>query len=254
MLAVRKYSCLAANTVFRLQVLKEVAKALIRHFVVVVVSGSLLFLSLCCPSHPSLLLCKCQYHHSLCDESSAHSVPSRPCVRVSPHCCWILAMHYCLSPMGACSSSWTIVQVGCESHFAALVEFSPSPFIRLFIRLVWRWVVSVEVDYWLASRFQEVGVGETILDAARCHHQDDCSIKMGSIESHCTVSLVVMGRVSRQCPVSIWRMKINHNFWTERRAKVIHLQAYNALLLGQTGSQPSPFIIIDGSQLSPFII
>ena len=33
-----------------------------------------------------------------------------------------------------------------------------------------------------------------------CHHQDDFCIKMSSDESHFNVSLIVMDKVTRQCP------------------------------------------------------
>ena len=33
-----------------------------------------------------------------------------------------------------------------------------------------------------------------------CHHQNDFCIKMGSDESHFNVSLIVRGKVTRQCP------------------------------------------------------
>ena len=34
----------------------------------------------------------------------------------------------------------------------------------------------------------------------RCHHQNDSCIKMGSDESHFDASLIVMDKVTRQCP------------------------------------------------------
>ena len=34
----------------------------------------------------------------------------------------------------------------------------------------------------------------------QCHHQNDSCIKMGSNESHFNVSLIVMDKVTRQCP------------------------------------------------------
>ena len=33
-----------------------------------------------------------------------------------------------------------------------------------------------------------------------CHHQNDSCIKMGSDESHLNVLLIVVGKVTRQCP------------------------------------------------------
>ena len=35
---------------------------------------------------------------------------------------------------------------------------------------------------------------------AHCHHQNDSCIKMGCNESHFNVSLIVMDKVTRQCP------------------------------------------------------
>ena len=33
-----------------------------------------------------------------------------------------------------------------------------------------------------------------------CHHQNDSCIKLGSDENHFNVSLIVRGKVTRQCP------------------------------------------------------
>ena len=46
----------------------------------------------------------------------------------------------------------------------------------------------------------EVGKREIIYLSLHCHHQKDSCIKMGSDESHFNVSLIVRGRVTRQCP------------------------------------------------------
>ena len=47
----------------------------------------------------------------------------------------------------------------------------------------------------------EVGEeGDYIYPSLHCYHQNDSCIKMGSDESHCTVSLIVMDKVTRQCP------------------------------------------------------
>ena len=42
-------------------------------------------------------------------------------------------------------------------------------------------------------------VGEVYL-SLHCHHQNDSCIQMGSDESHFNVSLIVRGKVTRQCP------------------------------------------------------
>ena len=41
---------------------------------------------------------------------------------------------------------------------------------------------------------------EIIYLSLHCHHQRDSCIKIGSDESHFNVSLIVMGKVTRQCP------------------------------------------------------
>ena len=46
----------------------------------------------------------------------------------------------------------------------------------------------------------EVGEREMKYLSLNCHHQNDFCIKMGSGESHFTVSLIVRDKVSRQCP------------------------------------------------------
>ena len=46
----------------------------------------------------------------------------------------------------------------------------------------------------------EVGEREIIYLSLHCHHQNDSSIKMGSDESHFNVSLILMDKVTRQCP------------------------------------------------------
>ena len=53
----------------------------------------------------------------------------------------------------------------------------------------------------------EVGKGvwrwekrEIIYLSLHCHHQNDSCIKVGSNESHFNVSLIVMDKVTRQCP------------------------------------------------------
>ena len=80
-----------------------------------------------------------------------------------------------------------------------------------------------------------VGEREIIYLSLHCHHQNDSCIKMGSDENHFNVSLIVMDKVTRQCPQ-------NHNlFRRERRAEAESNRgppAYqpNALPLSQTGS------------------
>ena len=46
----------------------------------------------------------------------------------------------------------------------------------------------------------EVGEREIIYLSLHCHHQNDSCSKMGSDESHFTVSLIVRDKVTRQCP------------------------------------------------------
>ena len=41
---------------------------------------------------------------------------------------------------------------------------------------------------------------EIINLSLHCHHQNDFCIKVGSDESHFDVSLIVMDKVTRQCP------------------------------------------------------
>ena len=103
MLALRKYSCLAANTVFRLQVLKEVAKALIRHFVVLLLSQGH---SCSCPCVVQVIPhCCCVSVNTTihCVMSPLRTVSSVVLVSASAHTVSveILAMHYCSSPVGA---------------------------------------------------------------------------------------------------------------------------------------------------------
>ena len=44
------------------------------------------------------------------------------------------------------------------------------------------------------------GKREIIYLSLHCHHQNDSCIKMGSDESHFSVSLIVRDKVTRQCP------------------------------------------------------
>ena len=44
------------------------------------------------------------------------------------------------------------------------------------------------------------GKREIIYLSLHCHHQNDSCIKMGSDESHFSVSVIVMDKVTRQCP------------------------------------------------------
>ena len=57
--------------------------------------------------------------------------------------------------------------------------------------------------YWQGPRSQEMGVGvggrgvgtrETMLNVIHCHHQNDYCVKMGSSESHFTISLTVSSK------------------------------------------------------------
>ena len=64
-------------------------------------------------------------------------------------------------------------------------------FIRDGEKGVWRWV---------GGRVGGGGGGEIIYLSLHCHHQNDLCIKMGSDESHFNDSLIVMDKVTRQCP------------------------------------------------------
>ena len=44
------------------------------------------------------------------------------------------------------------------------------------------------------------GGGEITYLSVHCHHQNDSGIKMGSDESHFSVSLIVRDKVTRRCP------------------------------------------------------
>ena len=46
----------------------------------------------------------------------------------------------------------------------------------------------------------EAGEREIIYLSLHCHHQNDSCIKVGSEDSHFNVSLIVRGKVTRQCP------------------------------------------------------
>ena len=46
----------------------------------------------------------------------------------------------------------------------------------------------------------EVGKREVIYLSLHCHYQNDSCIKTGSDESHFNISLIVRGKVTRQCP------------------------------------------------------
>ena len=44
------------------------------------------------------------------------------------------------------------------------------------------------------------GESDYIYLSLHCHHQNDFCVKMGSDESHLNVSLIVMDKVTGQCP------------------------------------------------------
>ena len=48
----------------------------------------------------------------------------------------------------------------------------------------------------------EVGEGGIIYLSQHWHHQNNFCVKMGSDESHFTVSLIVRDKVTRQCPLT----------------------------------------------------
>ena len=49
---------------------------------------------------------------------------------------------------------------------------------------------------------EEGGRGRLLYLSLHCHHQNDSCIMMGSEESHFNVSLIVMDKVTRQCPLT----------------------------------------------------
>ena len=51
------------------------------------------------------------------------------------------------------------------------------------------------------------GERETTYLSLCCHHQNDSCIEMDSDESYLDVSLIVMGKVTRQCPQSTTFLK-----------------------------------------------
>ena len=64
-----------------------------------------------------------------------------------------------------------------------------------------------------------------------CHHQNDSCIKIGSVESHFNVSLIVRDKVTRQC--------LQTTTFEEKGEPKRGPSTYqpNALPLGQTGSR-----------------
>ena len=53
----------------------------------------------------------------------------------------------------------------------------------------------------------EWGEKEIIYLSLHCHHQNDSCIKMGSNVSHFSVSLIVLDKVTRQCPQTTTLLK-----------------------------------------------
>ena len=66
-----------------------------------------------------------------------------------------------------------------------------------------------------------------------CHHQNDSCVKMGSDESNFNVSLIVMDKVTRQCPQTTPFLKRKEN----RSGIEPRPFCLSALPLGQTSSQ-----------------
>ena len=85
---------------------------------------------------------------------------------------------------------------------------------------------------------------------SRCHHQNDSCIKMGSDESRFNVSLIVRGKVTRQCPQNTSFEEKGEKAEAESNRGPSDYQP-NALPLGQTGSQVLflVFLILFISQL-----
>ena len=72
--------------------------------------------------------------------------------------------------------------------------------------------------------------------ALHCHHQNDSCIQMGSADSHSNVSLILRGKVTRQCPQTItFEKKKGEPKW-DRTEVFLLTSLSNALPLSQTGS------------------
>ena len=71
--------------------------------------------------------------------------------------------------------------------------------------------------------------------ALHCHHQNDSCIQMGSDESHSNVSLILRGKVTRQCPQTITFEEKGEPKW-DRTEVSLTTSLNNALPLSQTGS------------------
>ena len=81
------------------------------------------------------------------------------------------------------------------------------------------------------------GRGRSYL-SLHCHHQNDSCIKMGSDVSHFHVSLMVRGKVTRQCPQTTTLLKRRESRNQLNQGPSVYQP--NALPLGQTGSCHSP--------------
>ena len=77
------------------------------------------------------------------------------------------------------------------------------------------------------------GKREIIYLSLHCHHLNDSCIKMGSDESHFSVSLIVRDKVTRQCPQTTIFEEKGEPKWIQTGPSAYQP---NTLLLGQTGS------------------
>ena len=53
---------------------------------------------------------------------------------------------------------------------------------------------------WWWPRSQEIGERARLYRTLHCHHQNDSSIEMGSDANYFNASLIVRGKITRQCP------------------------------------------------------
>ena len=75
---------------------------------------------------------------------------------------------------------------------------------------------------------------EIIYLSLHCHHQNESCIKMGSDESHFSVSLIVRDKVTRQCPQTT---TFEEKGEPKRiRTEILLLTSLTPLPLGHTGS------------------
>ena len=61
------------------------------------------------------------------------------------------------------------------------------------------------------------GEREIVYISLYCHHQNDSCIKMGSDESHLSVSLIARDKVTRQCPQAT--VSTGHNLLKRKESR-----------------------------------